>query len=318
MADYLLQEGGQLDGLILVRLRQVDVLQIQHLPRALLRPEYFSGAGVGLHADLVELLDDVVGVGLRVAVHRREVNLGGLPELHEGLADQHALAAALAADNDEVLVALHPILEHGEVALDRSCLQDCSLLRADLLEREFGGEGGVGSEYFSLRVEDERLFGGDGAAFVELLEDPADDGALVSAVIGSEALDAGNDELMLRLYPVHLGKHLADLPDQRALNDLLIAQQGLNAQHPEVVLKMGGLLEPLFDESCDVDVLVVEVDHAHPRDSGRRGIQQGVCLEDEAGAVGEVDALSGGEGEKVVVVQHAVQRFHPLRVDVSV
>ena len=229
VADHLLQEGGQLDGLVLVGLGQVDVLEVQHLPRALLRAEDLPRAGVDLHADLVQLLDDVVGVGLRVAVHGGKVNLRRLPQLHEGLADQHALAAALPAHHDEVLVALHPVLEHGEVALHRSSQQHCALLRADLVQRELGGKGGIGAEDLALGVQDQRLFGGHWAALVEPFEELADDGALIATVVGREALDAGNDELVLRLDAVHLRKHLADLPHQRTLHDLVIAQQGLNA-----------------------------------------------------------------------------------------
>lgn len=136
MADYLLQEGSQLDGLILIRLGQVDVLQIKHLSCAFLRPKYLPRTRVDLHANLVQLLDDMIGIGLRVTVHGSKIYLGSLPQFHEGLADQHALAAPLATNHYEVLIALHPILKHGEVALNSRCLEDCPLLGADLIERE--------------------------------------------------------------------------------------------------------------------------------------------------------------------------------------
>mmetsp|Transcript_96594 Transcript_96594/g.174415 ORF Transcript_96594/g.174415 Transcript_96594/m.174415 type:complete len:330 (-) Transcript_96594:187-1176(-) len=78
------------------------------------------------------------------------------------------------------------------------------------------------------------------------------------------------------------------------------------------------LHDPGADERLDVDVLFRQEDHSQSADGCRGGKPQVVCLEDEVNIRAELDSLSIWHSEEAVVIQHAVQRLHPLRIDVSI
>ena len=141
-------------------------------------------------------------------------------------------------------------------------------------------------------------------ALTEPLEYLADDRIFIAKIVGREALDAGSDKLLLRFNFSHHGKNLIDLSDQSALHHLIVSQKSLNRQSFEEIPEVLMLLKPLLYQSRDVDVLVVEVNHTHSRNRSRRGIKQGISFKNEAGAVGEVDALTSRQGEKVVIVKN--------------
>lgn len=58
--------------------------------------------------------------------------------------------------------------------------------------------------------------------------------------------------------------------------------------------------------------------NAHPGDGGRRGVVESVRLEDEVDVRPEGDPPARRQREQPVVVQHRVERFHPLGVYVAV
>ena len=81
---------------------------------------------------------------------------------------------------------------------------------------------------------------------------------------------------------------------------------------------MGVLIEPFLDDASDINILVVEINHAHSGDSGGRSIEEGVSLKDEAGSIGEVNSLACGQSQQVIIIQHTVQRLHPFRINISI
>ena len=59
-------------------------------------------------------------------------------------------------------------------------------------------------------------------------------------------------------------------------------------------------------------------DHAHSGDGGRGGRAQIMRLKQEVDVGPKLDSLSGGHGQETVVIQHWVERLHPLWVNVTV
>jgi hypothetical protein len=240
-------------------------------------------------------------------VHGGEVDLCQFSHLHEGLADEHAFPAPLWAHHDEVVTSLHPAAQNRKVALDGCGLKHCSLFRTNLLQRELRRQGGESAEHLSLRIQNQCLFLRHGIALPESFEDLADYCVFIAQIVGGEALDAGSDKLLLRFNFCHHGKHLIDLSDQGALHHLIVSHKSLYRQGFKEIPEVLMFLKPLLYQSRDVDVLVVEVNHTHARNRGRRGIEQGISFKNEAGAVGEVDALASRQSEKVVVVKNRIQ-----------
>lgn len=77
-------------------------------------------------------------------------------------------------------------------------------------------------------------------------------------------------------------------------------------------------LGPFEYDAVDVDILVVHVDHSHSGNGSRRGKLKIIGLEDEVDIGSEGDTLTSWEGEKMVVVEHAVQGLNPLRVNIAI
>ena len=67
-----------------------------------------------------------------------------------------------------------------------------------------------------------------------------------------------------------------------------------------------------------VYILVTEEDHPHAWDSSRTRILQWVRLKYEIHIICETNALSVRQSQKMVVVQHTIERLNPLRINVSV
>jgi hypothetical protein len=70
----------------------------------------------------------VGSIGLRVAVHSGKVYLAGLTDLHKGLTNEHTLAAALGANDDEIVTALYPTAQYCQIRLYGGGLEDCAFL----------------------------------------------------------------------------------------------------------------------------------------------------------------------------------------------
>ena len=103
IADDLLKEGDQLNGIVFVWARQGDVLEINDEPLALFGSEYTSLRSARLSAHLIELLNDILRCGLSIAIDDR--NLCGFHLLDQIRNDQ-ILTATLWADQDETLIVL--------------------------------------------------------------------------------------------------------------------------------------------------------------------------------------------------------------------
>jgi hypothetical protein len=83
----------------------------------------------------------------------------------------------------------------------------------------------------------------------------------------------------------------------------------------ELHLQLGRLLlEPRAHDALDVGRLLVEEDHAHPRDRRGGGELEVVGLEDEVDVRAELDAFSRGHREQPVVVEDRVQVLGPVFV----
>jgi hypothetical protein len=78
------------------------------------------------------------------------------------------------------------------------------------------------------------------------------------------------------------------------------------------------LLDPPADYALQVNILVVQEDHAHPRHRGWRRKLQVVSFKDEVDVGPEGNALAGRKSQQVVVVQDTVERLNPLWVDISI
>ncbi len=66
---------------------------------------------------MVQLLDYVLGVGLGVAMHCREVYLLALSNLAISMFYQHALTTSFRTYNYEVLIVIHPLSDSIKVRL---------------------------------------------------------------------------------------------------------------------------------------------------------------------------------------------------------
>ena len=104
MCQELLQEGDQLNSLILIGFAQVDVLKIDNKPGTVFRLQNVALGTSASGADLLQFLDDVVGGGLCVAVDGRDGHLVlGLAQVDYGCAHQETLAAAFRAYDEQGL-----------------------------------------------------------------------------------------------------------------------------------------------------------------------------------------------------------------------
>lgn len=110
----LLQEGDEAARAVLVRPRQVDVLEVEDEPVALARTEDAARRRRLQDAQLPDLLHDVLSGGLRGAVQRRRRRRAA--RLDE-VSYEHGLARALGPDEQKRLHALHPRREERRRAL---------------------------------------------------------------------------------------------------------------------------------------------------------------------------------------------------------
>jgi hypothetical protein len=68
MSDHLLQESYQLDSVIFIRLRQINVFQINNQSSTIFRLQYTSIRIISFLADLIEFLDNLTSLGLGIAM----------------------------------------------------------------------------------------------------------------------------------------------------------------------------------------------------------------------------------------------------------
>jgi hypothetical protein len=115
IAHNLLEESNKLNGVVLIRLGQVDVLQVDNEALAVAWSIHFAlGASRGA-THLVQLLDHVERTGLRVTVDDGDLCRFHLLDL---VANHQVLAATFRTDNDEGIALVEPWLDHGDVPLD--------------------------------------------------------------------------------------------------------------------------------------------------------------------------------------------------------
>ena len=70
VSNDLLQEGNDLDGLVFIWPRKVDVLEVQNQAVTAARPQHSACVCADrLPAHLTQLLDRILGSSLRTAVH---------------------------------------------------------------------------------------------------------------------------------------------------------------------------------------------------------------------------------------------------------
>lgn len=88
VADQLLQKGYKLDCLILIWLRQVDIFEVDHQSGTLFRLEGSSLARTAFDAHLVQFVNDLASISLRVAVNHSKVNLMCFSKFDKALSDE--------------------------------------------------------------------------------------------------------------------------------------------------------------------------------------------------------------------------------------
>ena len=116
VAHKLLQERNQLYGVVLVRLGQIDIFQVDDESLDLLRPVDSTVGIGGLRAHLVQLLNNVEGRSLSVAVD--DGHLCGL-HLLDQRADDQVFSAALRTHQNKAFVSIEKRLDKRDVLLDR-------------------------------------------------------------------------------------------------------------------------------------------------------------------------------------------------------
>mmetsp|Transcript_10834 Transcript_10834/g.24567 ORF Transcript_10834/g.24567 Transcript_10834/m.24567 type:complete len:634 (+) Transcript_10834:4457-6358(+) len=222
--DKLLQEGNQLDCVVLVRLGQVEVLEVQNQPLAALGPVHTPRGGREQRAALRQLLDHVRGRGLRAAVDRGDV---GAPHLGEGVAEEQRLACALGAHQEEGLASIQPLREqrgvflqvdghhHGQVALRRRGDDKVGRLQG---HREIGG---VPLERLGVLVvvRLQRLSGVDGPLASKLEYFLRKLCARIQVQIGAEPVDQSNNKLLLGLHPHEVRQRTVHNPNPCRVHD---------------------------------------------------------------------------------------------------
>ena len=120
------------------------------------------------------------------------------------------------------------------------------------------------------------------------------------------------------LHSLHLRQNLGDLSNQSALNVLIIPKKASDIEGFKEIFKMGLRVSPFINESMNVDILIVQENHPHSRNCCGRSVKERVSFEDEASAIGEIDALTCGKSQKMVVVKHTIQGFNPFWIDISI
>ena len=113
VGEQLLQKRDELDRVVLVGFREVDVLQVQHQALGITRSEHpmsDAAGGDGLAATLRQFLNNVRRGGLRGARQRRH---GRPTKPSEAVLEDHRLTAPLGADEHERLAGIEPRDDEG-------------------------------------------------------------------------------------------------------------------------------------------------------------------------------------------------------------
>ena len=126
-------------------------------------------------------------------------------------------------------------------------------------------------------------------------------------MVSCESSNAGCYKFCLVLNTFHLGKDLRNLSNQGALDVFIISKKIVNIQRVEEWFEMGLRISPFVNEPMNVDILIVEEDHAHSGDSSRGSIKKGVSFKDEASSVREIDTFAGWKSEEMVVVENTIK-----------
>ena len=121
----MLKEGNQLDGIVFVGSRQVDILEVDDEALALLGTIDSSLRVRGNGAHCVQLLDDGGGSSLCIAVN--DCHLSGLHLLNQTGNDQVLTATFRTAEN-KVLILIKQGLNYCDILLDRWCQNERRLL----------------------------------------------------------------------------------------------------------------------------------------------------------------------------------------------
>mmetsp|Transcript_17017 Transcript_17017/g.54249 ORF Transcript_17017/g.54249 Transcript_17017/m.54249 type:complete len:785 (-) Transcript_17017:5142-7496(-) len=307
--DELLQEGNELDGVVFVRLREVDVLEVQDQLLARLGAQHSAGhGGHRLPTDLRELLHRVLRIGLRGAVH--DGDLGGWEALEQVL-EEGGFAAPLGSDEQERLVVVQPRLQQRDVLLHAARHYKVHVVtrgrgdgllpkhRRDLQQIALASDAGDLLEELlpGLRVQVGAEAAGQAAAEVPLRGG------------GLEVRDG-------RVHPPHLRG-----VDRRAAGHAPVKRAVEVVLHPLVHTGAQGLVErghPAVENEIHIHVLLREEDHAAARDRGRRGEGEVLTLEEKVHVGAKLDALATGQSEQTVVVEHGVEGLDPFGIHVTI
>lgn len=119
IAYNLLKESNQLNGVVLIWLWQVDILQVDNESLTVTWPVHFTLRASGCATHLVQLLDYVERTGLRVTVDDGDLSRFHLLNL---VSNHQVLATAFWTDQDERIALFEPWLDHSDVSLDTNGL----------------------------------------------------------------------------------------------------------------------------------------------------------------------------------------------------
>mmetsp|Transcript_6087 Transcript_6087/g.18811 ORF Transcript_6087/g.18811 Transcript_6087/m.18811 type:complete len:535 (-) Transcript_6087:616-2220(-) len=317
MREQLLQERDELGRLVLVRPRQVDVLEVQNDARVVRRTQALACVGGHrLATHLHQLLDDIRRVGLRTAVDSRDLCAA---DAGQAVVQQRGLARALRADQDKRLAVLEPRRNQHQVLRDALRMHEhAGLLSAQLAQ--LVSKDGQRVRAISSCFKQAALPGHAAEVGDEVL-------ARLRRHVGPEAARQRACKVVPRAGThLQVGQRRVQQADLCRLHRSRVLQRPVQRLVQVVLAPRAHLLwvargvraDPLGQHTVDVDGFVGEENHAAARNRCGRCKLQAVALEDEVDVVGELDAFAVWHRKQAVVVEHRVERFNPLGVHVAV
>lgn len=116
----------------------------------------------------------------------------------------------------------------------------------------------------------------------------------------------------------HLRKSLINLSDKSWCDRLSKSKEVSKCKVLEMFFNLRVEVSPFIDDSFNVDILIVEINHPHTRNCGGWSVYQRVCFKNETSGTGETDSFSCWQCQNMIVIKNTVKRLDPFRINITV